>query len=530
MTAGEPLFDGLGVHTHPVATGSTGAQKYFDQGLRFLFGFNHGAAIRAFEEAERLDPGCAMAHWGVALACGPHVNLPMVTPAAAERACRELELARAAASGSSVERDLIGALSERYVVPQPSDRSPLDRAYATAMQKVWQAHPDDPDVGALFAEALMDLRPWDLWTVEGLPQPGTAEILTTLEAVLKLDLQHPLANHLYIHALEASPHPERALAAADRLCNLQPALAHNVHMPSHIYIRTGRWEDAIAANLKAVAEDHRYRALHRSPEGFLANYIAHDEHMLAYAAMMTGQRELALTHIHDLVAGLPEEFRRDYRDVAEVFMSMPFEVMIRFGEWDEILAASDFTESMPLARAIRRAARGIALAARGEVKSARAEQTAFIAEVARIPAKKARRAIYTATAVCNVLTPMLEGEISYREGRVDAAFAELRTAVKAEDALRYDEPPDWLLPVRHSLGAALMQERRFTEAEEVYRDDLARLPGDGWALFGLVESLRFQHKNAEAAAINTLFERNWARADVRIRSSCLCQSGLTINP
>jgi tetratricopeptide (TPR) repeat protein len=525
--ASEPLFEGLGSHTRPVTTRSTDAQKYFDQGLRFLCGFNHGAAIRAFQEAVRLDPGCAMAHWGVALACGPHVNLPVVPPPAAEVACRELELARLqAADASPVERDLIGALTERYAIPQPDDRSPLDRAYAAAMRKVWQAHPDDPDVGALYAEALMDLRPRDYWTADGGPLPGTDEIITTLDAVLKLDLQHPLANHLYIHALEASPHPERALAAADRLRDLQPGLAHNVHMPSHIYIRVGRWEDAIDVNLKAIAADHRYRALYHEPEGFLANYIAHDEHMLAYAAMMTGQRELALGHIHDLVAGLPEDFRRDYRDVAEVFMAMPFEVMIRFGDWDGILAAAKFPESMPLARAIRCAARGIALAARGEVKSARAEQAAFFAETSRIPEKKGRRARYTSDAVSNVLTPMLEGEISYREGKVDEAFAQFRAAVKGEDALGYDEPPNWLLPVRHSLGAALMQEMRFSEAEQVYRDDLTHLPGDGWALFGLAESLRFQHKNAEAAAVDTLFRRIWARADVRLRSSCLCQPGL----
>lgn len=525
--APEPFFDGLGSHTRLITTSSADAQKYFDQGLRFLFGFNHGAAIRSFQEAARLDPGCAMAHWGVALACGPHVNLPVVPPPAAELACRELDLARLhAAEASPVERDLIIALTARYETPQPGDRGPLDRAYAAAMHKVWQAHPDDADVGALFAEALMDLRPWDLWTTDGRPQPGTEEIVATLDAVLKFDLQHPLANHLYIHALEASPHPERALAAADRLRDLQPGLAHNVHMPSHIYIRVGRWEDAITANLKAVAADHRYRALHHAPEGFLANYIAHDEHMLAYAAMMTGRRELALGHIRALVAGLPEEFRRDYGDVAEVFMAMPYEVMIRFGEWDGILAAPEFPESMPLACAIRYAARGIAWAARGDVKSARAEQAAFLAETSRIPAKRARRAKYTSEAIFNVLTPMLEGEISYREGKVDAAFAQLRAAVKGEDALRYDEPPDWLLPVRHSLGAALMQERRFSEAEQVYRDDLARLPDDGWALFGLAETLRFQQKTAEAAAVDARFRRIWTQADVPLRSSCLCQPGL----
>ena len=526
-SAPEPFYDGLGSHARKITTTSADAQKYCDQGLRFVFGFNHGAAIRSFQAAAQSDPACAMAHWGIALASGPHINFPAVPPAAAALAWKELSLAREhVASASPVERALIEALGARYANPQPADRGPLDRAYADAMRQVWRAHPQDADVGVLFAEAMMDLRPWDQWTRDGVAQPGTEEVLATLDAVLQLDLNHPFANHLYIHAVEASPHPERAVAAADRLLTLQPGLAHNVHMPSHIYIRVGRWDDAIASNLKAVAADQRYHALAQTPDGFLANYIAHDEHMLAYAAMMTGQRKLALAHIRALVAGLPEDFRRDYGAVAEVFLAMPFEVMMRFGEWDEILAAPEFSESLPLARAMRYAARGVARAVSGDVKSARTEQAAFLAETKRISPGKARRAKYTGDAIFGVLTPMLEGEISYREGKVDGALAQLREAVKAEDALRYDEPPDWLLPVRHSLGATLIQQHRFAEAEQVYRDDLARLPEDGWALFGLAETLRWQHKNDEAAAVTARFEKTWAKADVRLRSSCLCQPGL----
>ena len=250
-----------------------------------------------------------MAHWGIALASGPHINLPVVPPPAAELAWKELELAKENASNASpVEQALIEALSHRYANPQPEDRAPLDLAYANAMREVWQKFPKDQDVGALFAEAMMDLRPWDQWTPEGQPNPGTDEVLATLDAVLKLNPKHPFANHLYIHAVEASPHPDRANAAADRLRTLQPGLAHNVHMPSHIDIRCGRWQQAVDTNVKAVAADQRYRKIAGPPVGFINVYVAHNRHMLAYAAMMTGQREVAMKHIRAMVADLPAGF------------------------------------------------------------------------------------------------------------------------------------------------------------------------------------------------------------------------------
>ncbi len=523
-TAVEPFYDGLGSHTRHITTTSPEAQKYFDQGLRFYYGFNHGAAIRSFAEAARLDPASAMAHWGIALANGPHINFPLVPPPAAEAAWKELGLAQQhAAAATPVERDLIAALAARCANPQPDDRSGLDRAYADAMRKAWQAHPDDADVGALFAEAMMDLRPWDQWTPAGQPEPGTDEILATLDAVLKLDLQHPFANHLYIHAVEASPHPERAVPAADRMLNLQPGLAHNVHMPSHIYIRVGRWQDAIDANVRAVAADRSFRAVAGPPQGFIVVYIAHNRHMLAYAAMMTGQRTLALEHIRAMVTELPEEALKDFG--LEVFAAMPYEVMTRFGQWDDILAAPDHPDWMPFTRAMRHAARAIAFAAKKDTQAARAEQALFQAEAERVPADELA-GNNTSRQVLTVATPMVEGEILYREGQVDSGIAALRAAVQAEDALRYDEPPGWLLPVRHSLGAVLMQERRYAEAEQVYRDDLARLPNNGWSLFGLAEALRYQRKHADAEPIEKQFKTIWAKAEVKLHSSCLCQPGI----
>lgn len=526
--AQEPWFEGLGSYTRKVTTNSPEAQKYFNQGLNFVFGFNHGAAIRSFQEAARLDPTCAMAHWGIALACGPHINLPLVPPPAAELAWKELALARQdAAHASAVERALIEALTHRYANPQPEDRGPLDLAYADAMREVWKTHPDDPEVGVFFAEAMMDLRPWDQWTPAGQPQPGTDEILATLDAVLKLNLNHPFANHLYIHAVETSPHPERADAAADRLRNLQPGLAHNVHMPSHIDIRRGRWQQALEANVKAVDADRRYRAIAGPPQGFFLIYIAHNEHMLAYAAMMTGQSELAIKHIHAAVAGLPEDFLKEYANIVEAFVAIPYEVLARFGRWDDILAEpGNYPDYMRFTKAFRHAARGIAFAAKGDVASARTEQMAYLEAGKLVPADEIAAGNNTCQAVLGVATHMLAGEILYRDGQIEEGLAELREAVKAEDGLRYDEPPSWLLPVRHSLGAALMQEHRFAEAEQVYRDDLARLPDNGWSLLGLAQSLHQQGRHEEAAATDARFHAIWAKADVQIKSSCLCQPGI----
>src|SRR5213078_1513293 len=387
LAAKEPLYEGLGSYSLKITTDSPEAQRYFDQGLGFLHGFNHRAAIRAFQQAAKLDPKCAMAHWGVALACGPHINFSTVPPSAAELAWKEISLAlENAANASPVERALIDALAKRYANPQPEDRSELDRAYADAMREVWKKYPKDPDVGALFAEAMMNLRPWDQWTPDGKPQLGTDEIIATLDAVLKLNPNHPLANHLYIHAVEASPNPERAIAAADRLRNLQPGLAHNVHTPSHIDIRTGRWLQAVDTNAKAVEADQRYRKIFGQPKGFLNVYIAHNRHMLAYAAMMTGQRDLAVKHIRAMVTELPADFLKENAMQAEGFIAMPLEVMVRFGLWNDILTEPEkYTEKTWFTRAFHHAARAIASAAKSSMTNARNEQRIFLERTKLVP-------------------------------------------------------------------------------------------------------------------------------------------------
>ena len=527
VTAAEPigpkavLFEGLGTHGRKVTTDSAEAQRYFNQGLCFLFAFNHDEAIRSFQQAAELDPGCAMAWWGISFANGPHINNPAVPPERAKAAWEALVKAREAApKASKTEQALVAALANRYAHPQPEDRKPLDEAYAAAMREVWKAHPDDADIGALFAEAMMDLRPWDLWTVDGQPQPGTEELVATIETALAMEPHHPLALHLYIHAVEASPHPERAVAPADRLRNLQPGLGHMVHMPSHIDVRLGHWTKAIEANAKAIEADRKYRE--QSPrQGFYHVYMAHNHHMLSFATIMRGQSKQAIDAINNMAKGIPSEWVKENAAVADGFTAMPLEVLVRFGKWDEVLAAPEPPEYLPIARALRHCSRGIAFAAKGDVDGAKVEQAAFLIAKAKVPGD-ARFSNNTAADLLAVAEHLLAGEIRYREGKVEVALAELREAVKREDALRYAEPPDWIHPVRHALGAILLAEGRAAEAEQVYREDLKKLPDNGWSLFGLAHSLQLQGQRDAAAKVEAQFNAAWRDADIRITSSCLC--------
>jgi tetratricopeptide (TPR) repeat protein len=521
-TVAPPLYSGLGDFGRKITTTSPDAQRYFNQGLCFLYAFNHDEAIRSFQQAAKLDPSCPMAWWGIAVANGPHINNAVVPPERAKAAWTALTKARETAAGASpVEHALIGALEKRYADPQPEDRQSLDEAYAAAMRAVYREYPNDADVGALFAEAMMDLRPWDLWTSDGQPQPGTEEIVATLEAVLAKSPNHPLALHLYIHAVEASPHPEKADGPGDRLRELQLGLGHLVHMPSHLDVRQGRWFQSIAANQKAIVADRHYRE--QSPEqGFYNVYMAHNHHMLAYSAMMCGQSKLAIDAINEMARGIPSKWLQENAAVADGFTAMPLEVLVRFGRWDEVLAAPEPPDYLPIARALRHCARGIAHAARGEISDAKQDQAAFLVACKSVP-EGAGVGNNTAEDLLAVATHLLAGEILYREGKVDAAVAELRKATAIEDTLRYSEPPDWIHPVRHSLGATLLKERRAVEAEQVYRADLARQPNNGWSLYGLAQSLHLQNKHADAAMIDAGFAEVWNSADIKITSSCYCQ-------
>lgn len=516
-----PLFGGLGNHTRKVTTSSPLAQEYFNQGLVLTFAFNHDEAIRAFTEAARLDPECAMAWWGVAYANGPHINNPVMTEARSIAAWEALQKAVARKEhGTLAEQALIEALAQRYASPPPSDRRVLDEAYASAMRAVWHAHGGDVDVGTLFAEALMNLRPWDLWTKDGEPQPGTKEIVAVLEVVLRFDPNHPGANHLYIHALEASPEPQRAMAAADRIRRSVPFSGHLVHMPSHIDVLTGKWAQAEKQNQLAVAADRQYRTLVPN-QGFYRMYMGHNHHMLAFAAMMSGRGEAALAAAQDLKAGIPSDYITNNVAVVDPFYGADLEVLMRFGRWDDILAAPAPPAMLLYTTAKWHFARGVAFAAKGQVEEAQKEQIAFRAAANPIP-QGATLAINLAKDVLAIADHMLTGEIAFRRGEIGEAESALRQAIAIEDQLRYMEPPEWIQPVRHTLGAILLHAGRYEDAEKVYRDDLAVWPENGWSLFGLSECLRARNESAEAREVERRFQKTWARADTRIAASCLC--------
>jgi tetratricopeptide (TPR) repeat protein len=373
---------------------------------------------------------------------GPHINYPIVPPPRLRSRGRNSRSRRQyAAKATPVEKALIDALARRYANPQPKiacRSTGLRRRDARSLESVSEGC----DVGAFFAESMMNLRPWNQWSLEGEAQPGTEEIIATLDAVLKLNPNHPFANHLYIHAVEASPDPARADAAAERLRKLQPGLAHNVHMPSHIDIRRGRWHQAIATNAKAVEADRSFRKVAGAkPSGLLPFYAAHNQHMLAYAAMMTGQRALAMKYIREMVDELPVEFVKENSVLVEGFLALPLEVLVRFGRWDEVLAEPEnYPEYAPFSRAFHHGARAIAFAAKGDIASARASQARYAELVKAVP-KETVLGNNTGESILALASEMIEGEILAREGKIDEGLEKLRAALRAEDALKYDEPP-----------------------------------------------------------------------------------------
>jgi tetratricopeptide (TPR) repeat protein len=515
------LFDGMGAHHRKISTQSAEAQQYFDQGLIWAFAFNHDEAIRSFTKASELDPACPMAWWGIALCHGPHINNPIMPAARRQAAWAALQKAQACKDrGTPVERRLVKALAARYSESLSADRRPLDEAYAAAMRSVYNDYRDDPDVGSLFAESMMDLRPWDFWTHEGLPQPGTEEFVGVLEHVMSIAPNHPGACHLYVHAVEASPHPERADAAAERLRALVPSAGHLVHMPAHIDVRRGRWGLASSANVRAIDADARYRAI-VPQQDFYRVYMAHNHHFLSFAAMMAGRKEVARKAADDMIAGVPPEFVEKNAALVDPVAGIKIDVLKRFGDWDELLREPAPPETLPFTRAMWRFARGIAQAASGRIDEARREQVEFRAAVAKVP-PDAMLMVNRAHDVLAIADPMLEGEIDYREGHIDGAIDKLREAVKREDALRYMEPPEWIQPVRHALGAVLLSAGRPADAEQVFRDDLKRWPENGWALLGLERSLRAQGKTVAATSIHARFASAWAQADTNIETSCMC--------
>lgn len=510
-----PLYDNLGTHHYSITTSNPQAQRYFDQGLRLYYAFNHQEAIRAFSEAARLDPACAMCHWGVALSLGPNINAPM-DPAAAEPALAALERAREG-QATAAERTLIEALATRYASPPPEDRSELDRAYAEAMGKVVRLYPDNLDAAALYAESLMDLSPWQYWKAEGEPRPDTPQILAQLERVIAANPQHPGACHFFIHAVEAVQ-PERAVPCAERLADLMPGAGHLVHMPGHIYIRVGRYEDAIRANEHAVHADETYIRDQNPAFGvYVAGYYPHNYDFLAFAASMIGRSEQALAASRKIAELVPEPMLREPgMTFLQHHMTRHLQMDVRFGRWEEVLAVSAPPADLPHARGMWHYARGRALVAQGDADAARDELVALQAIAKDPPMAELRMEFNSSGAVLAIASQVLEGQIAAGQGKPQEAVERLREAARLEDALTYGEPPEWTVPVRQDLGSILLESGQYQAAEQTFREDLRRFPDNGWSLHGLERSLQAQQRNEEAGEVRQRLERIWSGADVSL--------------
>lgn len=518
------IHQGMGAPTRELHSPVAAAREYLHQGLVLTWGFNHAEAVRSFEQAAALDPECPLAWWGVGYALGPNINGPLTDPdqamqahAAAQRALALVE------HGSPAEQALVRALVTRYADPPPADRSELEAAFAEAMAAAWAEHPDDPLVGSVYADALMNTTPWDYWTEDGVtPKEGLEDLLPTLEAVLAMAPRHPFANHLYVHATEASTSPERGEAAADRLSRAAPGQGHLVHMPSHTYMRIGRYADAVLANQRALVADDAY-FVRAGPQGVYEFYRAHNAHFLTYAAMFLGQPDTAMSAARDLVAGIPPEVLEGAAGFAEGFLATPWHVMVRFGQWEAMLAEPRPRDGAGIALALWHYARGVAYANTDRVEQARAEAAAFEQAAARVT-EDHRVGLSPALDVLDIARHMLEGETLYREGDVDGAFAALTRAIELEDGLPYDEPRGWMQPVRHALGALQLEQGRVRDAEATYLADLEHHPENGWALHGLVECLTRRGDTLGAAQATERFEAAWEESPLVLLGSCYCRT------
>lgn len=511
-----PLYNNLGSHHIAVSTRAARAQLFFDQGMRLVYGFNHAEAIRAFTEATRLDPSCAMCYWGIALAHGPHVNAGMDSAGGVAAWAAISEAKKHLDHATVREKGYISALADRYAAVPPANRAPLDSAYARAMAALVKQYPNDLDGATLYAESLMDLSPWFYWTPDGKPRPDTPMMLSELERVLAKNPNHPGACHYYIHAVEAVD-PAKALPCAERLAGLMPGAGHMVHMPGHIYIRVGRYVDAIHANEHAVHTDMVYLEGQKPPMGvYPIGYVPHNYHFLAFASTMAGMSAEAIDAAHKLRGTTPAEIARMV-PLAEPYVPYVFLALTTFGRWEDVLKEPmpprDLTYSFGLAQY----ARGVAYAATGRKPEALASLDSLLKTRSTINPGYATAGWSTPGTVLEIAEYSLRGEIELRMGSADSAVANFRKAATLEDGLLYIEPPDWYYPVRHSLGAALLKANRPAEAEAVYREDLKRFPSNGWALFGLGQSLEAQGKSADSAKAE--FTKAWANADIPLTGS-----------
>jgi tetratricopeptide (TPR) repeat protein len=524
-----PRLQNLGDHKFAVTTRSPRAQLFISQGMMLAYGFNHAEASRSFREAARLDPNCAMAYWGMALVLGPNINMAM-TPENEPKAYAMIQKAIALKKNASErEQAYIDALATRYSKEAKPDRNMLDRAYAEAMSRLSERYPDDLDAATLYAEALMDLRPWNYWTRDLKPYPETVKIHRVLESVLARNPNHPGAIHLYIHAVELG-RPEMAEAAAERLWKLAPGAGHLVHMPSHIFRRIGRYADASQSNEDAIAADEDYIVQCRAQGVYPLAYYPHNIHFLWDSATMEGRSLTAIEAARKSASSIPEDAWREV-PLLHQFLVAPLFAYTRFGEWDSILNEPRPPEDSLFWTGVWRYCRGLALTAKGKLDEASRELVRLrgIAADKSLDGFRVTFSRNGAKAVLDIAVEVLTGEIAAKRGHYDRAIARLHRAVLLEDNLIYNEPPDWHVPVRQILGAVLLETGRAAEAESIYWQDLSRNRENGWSLFGLMQSLRAQGKNEQAARIEVRFRKSWSRADVTLTASrFMGEAGTTV--
>ncbi len=522
--AGAPLFEGMGNHHHKISTGSPGAQRYFDQGLTLAFSFNHAESIRSFKAAQKLDPECAMCFWGEALATGPNINITsngkvIMSKDERQTAYRVLQKALALKTNASeAEQNYIDALEKRYSGDVQTGRDGLDQAYARAMGEIAATYPEDMDAAALYAESLMNTMPWNYWNDDGDPRPDTEKVIASLERVLAKAPDHPLAIHLYIHAVEASSNPGRAEKAADRLAALVPGAGHMVHMPSHIYWRLGRYHDASNANIAAASIDEDYIAQCNAQGFYPALYYPHNIHFLWAASTMEGRSALSIESALRVSKNVNIEQVKQFPTI-EFFRTIPLLSYVRFGQWDKILAEPEPPEDFKYSQGVRHYVRGIAFAARGDIDAAKKEQAALEPLKESVSIKFLDKRDYPASLLLDIANQLLLGEIEFAGKNYSGAASHYARAVTAQDSLPYTEPPFWYYPTRQSLGHALLKDGRAGEAEAVYRKDLDIYPRNGWSMFGLVQALEAQDKSSEAAKVRQQFDEVWQMSDITLTAS-----------
>ena len=524
--AGAPLLSGLGDHSHVITSDQEGVQEYFNQGLVLAFAFNHAESVRSFKAAQTLDPSCAMCFWGEALARGPNINVTSNGKAVMsdEQRVKAFEaLVKAKdlmANSTPQEQAYIIALSSRYDGDISSDRNALDIAYAVAMGKLVETYPEDMDAASLYSEALMNTMPWNYWLDDGKPRSDTVKVITKLEEVLEKEPDHPLAIHLYIHAVEASNSPERAESAADRLGSLVPGAGHLVHMPAHIFWRVGRYQDASEANIKAAKVDEEYIAQCNAQGFYPAAYYPHNIHFLWAASTMEGRSELSIESALKVSKYVSLEQIKMFPTI-EYFHTIPLLSYVRFGKWDEILNFPKPTPEFKYSQGIYHYARGMAYSANGELDKAREEQVQILPLKNSEEVKVIIKGGQPSGLLLDIANELLLGQIEFSKSNFSLASKYFIKAVELQDTLPYTEPPFWYYPSRQSLGNSLMKEGKASAAENVYKRDLKDYPRNGWSLYGLTLALKEQGKLKEAEEFHKQFKLIWQLSDIELKASTI---------